>query len=184
MQSDPLDFSAAPGDEALSVVFHLQPEKDEKASLEAGRPIFADREYVAIQVRGERDRMDRPANDSDRRRFRRQYEAFRSGNAEAVSGTPLSEWPAVSRSQVEELRYFKVCTVEQLAAMSDSALQNVGPLMALRQKARDWMAAAAGNAPVEKMRAELSERDARIAALEMQLKEVVAETKRGRRQQA
>lgn len=154
------------GDELLGVTFCLRPVKNEARSVEEGRPIFEDREFVRILCPGDKTNIVfREASPQDKARFRKQYEGFKSGTGEILNGTPLSAWPVLSRAQVEELAYFHVRTVEQLADMPDSAAQGIGPILGLRQKAKDFLAAAKGAAPMEKMRKELEQRDNEIAAL-------------------
>lgn len=165
-------------DKRLHVRFHMHPRKDEDRSTKEGRPIFADTEYVEITVPGDKgNQIDRPARDDDRQRFPRQYAAFKSGKGETHNGTPLSEWPQVTRSQVEELAYFRVKTVEQLAELSDGNARNVGPILALRQKAKDFLEKAKGGAVESRLRAELDERDSKLAAMQAQIDALIADKK-------
>ena len=116
------------------VQFNVQPLQDEKASKEAGRPVFKDTEFIRIVVPGDKQNIvHRPVNPDDPEKYRDAYQAFKRGVSDAVSGTPLAEWPLVTRSQVEELGYFGVRSVEQLANVSDGNLKNMGPYIALRQ---------------------------------------------------
>src|SRR5687767_12230241 len=86
--------------EKLFVRFGLHPKKDEEASRTAGRPIFTDTEYVEIMVPGDKQNIiHRPVTSEDRRRFARQYDAWLTGKGEQLVGTPLAEWPGVTRSQ-------------------------------------------------------------------------------------
>jgi hypothetical protein len=160
------------------VQFGLHPRKNEDKSREEGRPIFEDVEYVKIMVPGDLSNIvHRPVQERDRRRFATQYRAFKSGEEQRVEGTPLKEWPAISRGQVEELAHFNVRTVEQLAGLADGLIKNIGPIQAIKQKAIDWIAQAKGGAPLDKMRSELAEKDAENALLRKQLEEQVAMTK-------
>lgn len=161
------------GDEKLFVRFAMQPVQDDKKSQESGRPVFNDVEYIEIMAPGDRSNIvHRPVRDDDKQRFARQWAAWKSGAGEGVSGTPLKEWPGVTRGQVEELAHFRVHTVEQLAGISDGNMQNVGPLMALRQRARDYLEQAKGQAPLTQMRAELAQRDNVIETLQRQVREL------------
>jgi hypothetical protein len=164
------------GAEKLFVRFGLHPRHDEAKSLEEGRPIFEEVEYVEIMVPGDKSNtIHRPVTAADRNRFRAQYQAWKSGaDQDAATGTPLSAWPAVTSAQVAELAHFNCRTVEQLATMSDSNLQGVGPILALRQKARDFIEAAKGTAPVQKLRAENDELKGRMSAMQAQLDALVA----------
>jgi hypothetical protein len=157
----------------LAVQFHKHPVQDEKRSLEEGRPCFVDVDYIRIMVPGDKTSMvDRPVRPSDMQEHRKAWEAYQSGQAAPLSGTPLAEWPAVTRGQVEELAYFNVRTVEQLAAISDGNAQNVGPILALRQKARDYIEHAKGAAPVAALRAELEAERSNTEALKRQMAEM------------
>jgi hypothetical protein len=153
--------------------FYLKPKHNKPKSLAEGRPIFDDAEYVEIHAGGDKLSIpNKPVTEEHRRRWPRQYAAFKNGqNQDMASGTPLSEWPSMSRSQVEELAYFKIFTVEQLANASDGNLQMVGPLQSMKSKAKDFLEKAKGNAPIEQMRAELGERDNLIATMQQQLKD-------------
>lgn len=145
----------------------------------AGRPIFDDVEYVEIRIPDKIDKynqQDRPAKKRDRIRFRRQYEAFKAANAEASSGTPLSRWPLITATQVEEFRYLKidgephpVRTVEELADFPDEFLPYLGSLSSLKKKAADYISHAKGQAPMLQMRAELDRRDSEMAELRRML---------------
>lgn len=160
------------------VQFGMYPRKDELKSQAEGRPIFEDVEYVKIMVPGDLSNIiHRPALPEDKRRFAAQYAAFKSGAAEQLQGTPLKEWPAISRGHVEELAHFKVQTVEQLAGLADALIMNIGPIQALKQKAIDWLAQAKGSAPLAQMRAQLAEKDAETALLKKQVEELVAANK-------
>lgn len=151
----------------LYCTFYLRSEQMGEASKEAGRPIFKDIEYIKVMAVGDTTTMiDRPVTGRDRQRFHAQYEAFLAGKGDEQEGTPLAEWGVIPRSTAEELKYFKLFTVEQLAAISDVHLQKFPGGHALKRKAIAFVEAAQGNAPFAKMEAELKERDDKIAQLE------------------
>lgn len=165
MQSNPNS-----GSEKLYVTFDLHPRLNEKKSEEEGRPVYDEVEYIRKVVPGDRqNEIHRPAVESEKRLFARQYAEFKAGSRAAQSGTPLKEWTAISASQAKELAHFHVYTVEQLAGLSDANIQNIGPIRGLQAKAKDYLEKAAGNAPLEKMRAELTEKDTTIATLKQQM---------------
>ena len=89
---------------------------------------------------------------------------------EAVTGTPLEAWPVITRSQVEELKHFRVRTVEDLAALSDAATASGMGLQSLKQKAKAFLEAAAGNGGA-KFQAAIEQKDAQIATLEKMVKD-------------
>jgi hypothetical protein len=164
------------GDDKLYVVFSQVATENQQETAKAGRPIFEDLDWIEIRAPGDRDVIKRPADEGDRRRFARQYAAYKQGRGEneQIVGTPLAAVPWVTRSQVEEFAFFKVRTVEQLVGMSDALGQRFPGFQGLKQRAQVFLEAAAGAAPGEKHAAELKERDERIAALEAQMRELVA----------
>lgn len=158
----------------LAVQFRLNPVRDDVESEKQGRPIFKDVEFIKIVVPGDKDNViDREVYPADRERFRVQYTAWKTNVKEtAVDGTPLEEWTLITRSQVEELKHFNVRTVEQLASVSDGNLKNVGPYQSLKQKAKDFVDKAKGEAPVVKMRSELEAVKSENETLKRQIKEL------------
>ena len=160
-----------PADAKLWVKFEERPMKDQAKSDEAGRPIFAPVEFIRIMVPGERDEIERPATEIDKARFAKQYAHWKATGQVATVGTPLEAWTAVTRSQVEELKFFKINTVEQLAEVPDVLGVKFMGINDLKAKAKTYLAAAAGDAPLQKMQAELDKRDAEIATLQKALKD-------------
>jgi hypothetical protein len=158
---------ADPGDEQLLVKFFVHPRKMARESAKEGRPIFEDCEYISIKVPGNRgSAVERPATSKDKARFPRHYAAFKAKDREVLVGTPLEEWPGIARSQVEELRFFNIQTVEQLVDLTDTNAQNFRGIEALKTRARDFLEAAKGSAATVELRAELESRDQQIAALQ------------------
>lgn len=147
--------------------FSLHPKQNQAKTVEAGRPIFDEVEYVRIVVPGDRDEVHRPAREQDRANFPAQYAAFKAQTSqEAVSGTPLASVPFINRAMVAELAVFNCRTVEQLAAMPDAAAQRFSGIQELKRQATDFLAAAAGAAPLEQARAENAQLKSRLEALE------------------
>jgi hypothetical protein len=158
------------GDEKLFVQFHNDILKNETKSAAEGRPIYDDTIFVKIFTPGDRNNIiDRPATEIDKRRFHKQFAAFQ-GNKEQVTGTPLAEWPIMSRSMTEELRYFGFQTVEQLAQASDEATSRMAGLASFKAKAIAYLELAAGSTkPIEKLTGDLEQ----VKAENRQLAEAV-----------
>lgn len=146
-------------DKSLLVKFLVKPKKDQQASKRAGRPIFKDTEYIDIKIPGNRTAgACRPATADDRKRFPEHYARFKQRIEEDPNeGTPLSEWPAISRSQAEELAFVHVKTVEQLANMADVQVANFMGLFELKQKAQEWLEQAKEQAKFAEVKKELEE---------------------------
>lgn len=170
MALDPRDQVNPADYEKLFVRFVMYPKQDRKASREAGRPIFKEVPYVDIRIPGDRtSHQFRPAGDIDKRRWPKHWEAFESRKQQPSEGTPLEQWPAINRAMVEELRYFNIRTVEQLANISDTNASNFMGIREWQRKAQAFLALSKDSAEAEKMATALSERDARISSLEAQV---------------
>lgn len=172
------------GAEKLHVVFSLYPVKDELASEKEGRHIYVETEFVQIIVPGDKNNViKRPVRERDRRIYRKQYEAFKAGTQDVTNGTPLKEWPGITRSEVEMLAYFKVQTVEALAELSDGAIQEIGPIRHLTERAKRYISEAKAAAPAEQMAAALKKKDEEMDNLRRQMKELTDRLdKQGRKQ--
>jgi hypothetical protein len=159
------DLRANEADKALLVRFFTSPIQSEAKSVEAGRPIFDDTEMIEIRVRGTKDNVvQRPVRQDDKVRFRDAYRAHKDGAKLLESGTPLSQWPVMSGSQVEELKYMGFVTVEQLAIASDSTVGGIPGLLTLKQKANAFLEFSKGAAPLEQLskRVEESENEKQV----------------------
>lgn len=170
---DPKDFETRTGsDNSVYVKFFTKPVKDDSASDAAGRPIFKDREYVEIRTPGQQTNVvQRPVTDMDRSRFRQAYAMFKSGQDDQLVGTPLEEAPWITRSQVEELAYLRVRTVEHLAELNDSVCgQNAG-MYELKRKAQAFIANAKDGAPAAALAAAKEEFANEIETLKRTIEE-------------
>jgi hypothetical protein len=180
------------GDEHLLVRFYLHPKMDKTASQEEGRPIYKEVPWIHIMQPGNKESIiHRVATDMDKARFSEHFRKFEARESQDVmEGTPLSEWPGISRAQAEELKFFNVYTVEQLCGMSDSNAQNFRGMGELKRRAQAFLdiskvnADAEALAAAEKRNQELEDTVAdmakRLAALESE--EPEEKPKRRRRQ--
>lgn len=161
-------------DKKLAVRFFLKEREDQDASTEAGRPIFKEVEYVEIRAPGKRDPLScRPATDMDKRRFAPHYERFQKRIEEPETGTPLREWPRISRTRVEELQFINVKTVEQLADISDLDAGKFHGGLTLKAEAKAWLE----RAKESQVLAEREELKERVHDLESQLRTLLAAQK-------
>ncbi len=65
-------------DKALLVKFFVKPRQDNAKTIEEGRPIFKDVEYIDIRIPGDRTGgVCRPASFQDKQRFAPNYAAFK-----------------------------------------------------------------------------------------------------------
>lgn len=147
-------------DAKLHVQFYMRPIIQEAASEEARRPIYKDVEHVRIMIPGDKlNIVDRIASQDDRQRFAAQYAKFQAGQGQEVIGTRLEAVPWMTRSKVEEYKFFNIVTVEQLAACSDEVGGKFPSFQSDKRRAQEFLDASTGT-------------DARVAELEKQLAEM------------
>jgi len=180
-------------DSRLAVQFYKKSMRQEDASNEAGRPIFKEFDFVRIMIPGDNlTEIDTYAQESHKQRFPRQWAHYQNQVAghEDIIGTPLDQWPQVTRSQAEELRGLKFHTVESIADCSDQQLQRIGMVAGMsphnfRQKAKAFLNLANDSAEVAQREAELTqlkeenakikaETDAKLSKMQEQMEALLA----------
>ena len=150
-------------------------------SEEAGRPIFEDRPHVRITVPGDQtNQIERVATEVDKQKYPKAWQRFMSSESQGHTGTPLEQWPQITRAQLKEAKYFEVHTVEQMSTLSDSHITRLGMgFQDLRTKAQAYLKAASGTAEATKDAAEKERMQRQIDDLKAQIAEL-AKPKRGR----
>lgn len=114
--------------------------------------------------------------------FQKQYEAFKADSDQySDTGMPIRNWAQIDRGTAETLAAQGVHTVEALASVSDSALQNLGTgARSLREKAQQYILSREFGVPsaqlsaevtllkeeVERLTTELSAANTKIAEME------------------
>ena len=163
-------------DDRLMIKFELFPHPNETKSLEAGHPVYDDKEFITIIVPGDKTSIvHRPVWAQDKERFARQYAQFKQGLDQSVVGLPLKLWGGMTLGQAKEFEYFNVKTVEQLAEMSDGNGIGIQGFNGYKQRARDYIAQTKEQQPLIEMRAQLEKKDAEVAALSNSHNELAAQ---------
>jgi hypothetical protein len=175
-----------PREDNVSVEFYIEGVPDPVASREAGREQFTEVEMCKILIVGDRDNnlviranegaFVRPGGGllmSAIERYPDHYRAFKTNEAERVSGTALSSLPFLGKAQIAELNFNGVKTAEQLAWLGEAAVGKIMKGRELRTQAQVWISdadksAIASRAQMERdaMQAQNAELMARIAKLE------------------
>lgn len=171
------------------VVFEQRAIEDRNASIAAGGLVMRDVDFVIVRQQGSRDTVEKNAlewlADIDRlavtgnypgewaRHFRDKFNAYKAGQAEPELGLSVRHWPSLSKAQAENLIAVGARTVEDVAAMNEQALQRYGMgARELKQKAQAYLESRDANKSAEQitaLRAQLADRDERIATLEQRL---------------
>lgn len=172
-------------DSRLQVRFYKRPVQQEQESIEAGRPIYKEFDFVHICVAGDTlTEIDTYVLPSHKTRFPIQWAQYqnRVGASEPdVIGTPVAEWPLVSKSQAEELRALKFYTVESIANASDQQLQRIGMAAgmspyAFRDKAKSFLNLATSSAETDKRDQEINSLKEELAKKDAETAKIKAET--------
>ena len=155
------------GDDKLFVQFETRPVMNPSESTKAGRPIYDDVDMIIIRTPGSQLTSVISPVKHYMNRFGAKYRKWKDGQKEAVTGTPLENFPFFfgKPSMVAELKAINVYTVEQLATLPDSGKQKFMGGHELCKRAQDWLAKTESDA-------EDSEKDAlkqRLAELEAKL---------------
>lgn len=180
-------------DAKLAVTFYKRSMEQKDESIAAGRPIFKEFDFVRICVPGDAlTEIDTYANNSHKARFPRQWMHYQNQVAgqEQIIGTPIEQWPLISRSQAEELKGIKFRTVEDVANCSDQQLQRIGMIAGMsphsfREKAKSFLNLASDSAEVAQREEELqalrsendkikAETEAKLAAMQEQMTAILA----------
>lgn len=152
--------------------FYMEARRNNARSEADGQPRFDDVEMVEILIPGDRNAVSvQFVKPEHKQRFAREYAAFKANQEAPADGTPIAELPGIMRSQVEELTFQHIRTVETLAILPDDKAMKAITMggMALRDRARRYLESTAGAAAEEKLAAENRAKDERIAQLEGQL---------------
>ena len=172
-------------DSRLQVRFYKKPVHQEQESIDAGRPIYKEFDFVHICVAGDTlTEIDTYALQQHRQRFPIQWANYMNrvgANDEEVVGTPVAEWPLVSKSQAEELRAIKFFTVEAIANASDQQLQRMGMAagmspFAFRDKAKAFLNLATNAAETDKREHEINALKEELAKKDLETAKIKAET--------
>lgn len=115
--------------------------KDETTSARLGRAVFKAIEMVRIVIPGDPHSSPvRRVSDEHRQRFPEHYAAFQREEEMAEDGTPIEQWGILTMEQRYHLKHLKLFTVEQVAALTDLQLQNLGMGgLTLRNRAQAYL---------------------------------------------
>lgn len=175
-------------DDGNFVRFDYRAVENRGASVKAGRPIYNKGLFATIMSPGQKNSdsvQELELWDGERlvkqnhamiQMLRTPLEKFKSMESGGdLGGTPIENLPGIDIRQVAELKALNIHTIDALDALPDSGLQRIGMGgRELQKRARAYIETAKGNAPMVAMTAELEKRDAQIADLQRQIKELAA----------
>ena len=157
-------------DDNLFVQFYMGMVEDQEKTEAAGHPVFVDVPFIKIMVPGDKNTMiDTRADERYKQRFSELWRKFQANEAQPQIGMPITQWPAITRGQAEELKYLNITTVEQMAECADAFAHRIMNFQELKRKAAVYLAASKDSALATKLGEQLAARDARISVLEAEV---------------
>lgn len=144
-----------------------------------GLPVFRTVEYVELLIAGDKGNSPvKRVTQAIKEQFPNEYGIWKSKriNPDMVGdGIPLSLWPLIPTEMAKALEYMNVFTVQQLAALSDSAISKPGAigLRDMRDKAKAFMDSAKSAAPLAKLEVENRELKQRMELMQSQMEQLV-----------
>lgn len=161
-----------PQEAGIFAEFFLEPVEQSFLSREEGRPVFKDVEHVRILIAGDaKSEVVQEVTDQHKARFPQAYAAFKN-NLDQIeaTGTPLKHWPAMTPATIKNFAAQNIHTVEQLAAVTDAALQTLGMgARDWRERAKAFLATAKDTAAAQKLASENEALRADVDALKAQI---------------
>lgn len=174
-------------DSLKAVTFSNHPVLDEPASKAAKRPIYTDIEVCEIRLAANKQTVGVfPAHDMAEwatdsitgerseltyaMKYNAQYLAFKNGDAQGHSGTPLEALPFLTTGKRLELKALNIHTAEALAALDGNNLKMLGMNgRKFKDQAQAYIDDAANSSLDDRLVDIVSTQDAKIAELEAQI---------------
>lgn len=151
--------------------FYQATTRDNGKSDALGRFVSKSVDMIRIIIPGDKHNIvERRVQEDDKKRWQKQWDAYKKMIDFVPEGTLLDTWPMLSRAQVEDLKYNNIFTVEALAGLSDEQLTSVGlGARMLRKHAQAFIEASRTGAPSAALVAENEKQATLIAALTQQV---------------
>lgn len=165
----------------IAVGFGMVPYPDKHKSDKAGHPVYVEREMVHIKVPADK-KSDHITFSSEvyRRRFPMAYAAFKMREKGApMEGYPIEKWPQITRSDGLTLKAMAIQSVEALASVADTNIQNLGPMgREWRAKAQAFLKLSADTAVSQKIAAENQSLRDQLAEQQRQINDLASRLQR------
>lgn len=99
-------------------------------------------------------------------RIEARFQQWKQGNEIPEDGTPIRGWPVLSRSEIARCITANILTVEDLAALNEGGMENLGMgARAMKDKAVAWLAEKAGTGHLAEQVAALKQQNTELTEL-------------------
>lgn len=136
---------------------------------ENGLPEFNEKLYIEIRTRFDQDIVEREADERDIRRFAAEYNFYLAKKERIKKGTPLNQFSFLNVPQLEACELRGICTVEDLAAITEQQALDLG-LTDEKKCAERFLEISKNNADIAKYVEENEKLKAKIVTLEEKIK--------------
>lgn len=179
-----MNFQIMEKGSAPLIAFEQRAEEDRTATIEAGRLVSKDVDYVIIRTPGSKDTVEKIATewldqcDKEARAIpprypkewaaghRENHRRWKEGLEVVPEGFPMRNWAGASAAHVANCARANILTVESLAMANEDALGMIGMGgRQLKERAKAWLDSSKGNVGEE-----LAALRNRVGDLEEQLK--------------
>jgi cell division protein ZapA (FtsZ GTPase activity inhibitor) len=158
-------------EDSVFPTFYMGAIRNRSESKKQQREVIDDVLKIKIVVPNQRDTVDRPATEADKKRFPKSWQAFLDGVEPPVEGHALEKWNQITKGELMMCQANHIKTVEQLAEIADVGLNRLGPgAQALKNNAKKFLAGLNETDELKKENAELLKR---IGAQEERIDELV-----------
>lgn len=146
---------------------------------ENGLPVFRTVEYVELLIAGDKGNAPvKRVTEGIKQQFPNEYGIWKSKriNPDMIGdGIPLSLWPLIPTEMAKALEFMNVFTVQQLAALSDSAISKPGAigLRDMREKAKAFIDSAKSAAPIAKLEVENKDLRQKLELMQSQMEQLM-----------
>ena len=166
------------GDDSQTVaMFYTKSVFDAAKSAAEGTRQYINQIFVRIHPPGERlNIIDRPVQESDKRRFSHQWNSFLQNKTQVPEGTPIDLLFPNNPATADSLKGMGVYTIQQCASLSANAIENVG--MGGREwvnMAVQYLDSAKSGTSFLKLRAELDKKEQDNKLLKRQFEQIKAQ---------
>lgn len=180
VESDSVAVSSHQATARNYVKFYPKWVRNNFLSKQEGKEVGDHRDYLMIICPGQpKSEVHREVRDSDKREYRTEWEAYKEGKEQRISGTPVELLPGLDKARADSLKSIYIYTIEQLADVTESAKHAMGMgANDLVNRAKAYLSK--NSAEVAQLRQELADKDKALAQLSARLAALEAAPKRGR----
>lgn len=150
------DLSVSHGDDSNAYVHFYWNKVEEK-------------HFMRLSFPGDnKSEWDQPVRDADKERYFKQWERYEQQLSQFGDEALIDELDFLTENQIQQFKGFNIHTVKQLAGLTDTQMNNVG--MGMRdvvKKAQNWLMNEKDSVERKRLEKILSQRDDRIAELEV-----------------